>query len=123
MKWYLLICDGGRRGGITYGSFIIYDDDGKEIEHRQFVIGPGTSNQAEYVSLIVALKWCLNNDVKNIVVMMDSLLVVNQLLDNWECKNTELRRLLKRVKKLQRKFEKFHIKHIYRKYVVQKLGH
>jgi ribonuclease HI len=121
--WHLLVCDGGRRGGITYGSFIVYDDTGEEIKHNQFVIGPGTSNQAEYISLIIALRWCLENDVKNIVVMMDSLLVVNQLLGNWECKNDGLRRLLKKVKKLERKFEKFHIKHIYRRYVVQKLGH
>lgn len=121
--WYLIVCDGGRKGGITYGSFIVYDDEGKEIEHQQFVIGTGTSNQSEYISLIIALTWCVRNNIENIVVMTDSLLVANQVLGNWKCLDKELKRLLKRIKKLQRQFKGFKIKHIGRKYILQKLGH
>lgn len=121
--WHLVVCDGGRRGGIAYGSFAIYNDLGIEVEHQQFVIGNGTNNQAEYAALVVALTWCVKNNVMNIVVMSDSLLMVNQVLGTYECLNEGLKPLLKRVKRLQKQFKSFRIKHINNRYIKQKLGH
>lgn len=86
----LLVTDGGKRSGITYGSFKVFDDDGNELKHRQFVIGYGTSNQAEYIALRNGLTWCMKNNIKNVKVFLDSDLVYNHLVNGWRCNYNHL---------------------------------
>lgn len=81
----LLVTDGGKRSGVTYGSFKVFDDNGHQVHHKQFVIGYGTSNQAEYIALSKGLQWCIDSDIKKIKVFLDSELVYNQLVNGWQC--------------------------------------
>jgi ribonuclease HI len=121
--WHLIVCDGGKKSLVAYGSFAIYDDTGIVVNEQSFIIGPGTSNQSEYIAMINALTWCINHGILYVVVLSDSLLMVNQILRKWECYDENLRILLKKSRKLIKEFKGFKIKHISRKYIVQKLGH
>ena len=123
MPYHLVVTDGGKKDGLVYGSFKVYDDKGHEVGHRQWIYGLGTSNQAEYRALIVALTWCLNHDIMSVVVIMDSKLIINQVLENWECRNVILKQLNLRAKELIESFESFNISYMPERYIKQKLGH
>jgi ribonuclease HI len=121
--YYLVIADGGKKQGIAYGSYKVFDDSGKLVAHNQHVFGANTSNQAEYLALISALGWCQREKLDDVVVFMDSLLTVNQVKGEWKCLNPGLLPLLGRAIRLKNGFNSFEINHISRRYISQKLGH
>lgn len=120
---HLVICDGGYKNNLTYTSFKVFDSDGGLIKHGMFVLGHGTNNVAEYQALIVALRWCINAELKNIVVFMDSKLIINQVIGKWSCYDRRLLRLRRIARGLVDRFESFTIKYMPNKYIKQKLGH
>lgn len=94
-------CDGACRGGNpgnTSCAFVVYDGD-KEI-HRQGKVLPGkqTNNFAEYMGLIellMFLRWHKYNGqpITRVLIFCDSLLVVNQVNQEWPVKADSLRDL------------------------------
>jgi ribonuclease HI len=120
---HLIICDGGYKNNLTYASFKVFDGEGNLMKHGTFVIGQGTNNVAEYQSLILALRWCISEEIKNVVVFMDSKLIINQVVGKWRCYNKRLLMLRKNVRNLLDNFENFSIKYMPNKYIKQKLGH
>ena len=100
-----------------------YDVDGKPIAHRSFVLGAGTNNSAEYGALIKTLEWCVNNRVKEIVILTDSMLVVKQMAGLNRCYPRHLRKLLRRAKELEAKVGDVRLRWVDNKFVKQKLGH
>ncbi|MHA2274247.1 MAG: reverse transcriptase-like protein [Candidatus Kariarchaeaceae archaeon] len=108
---------------MTYGSFKVYNVDGDAVAHRQFVLGSGTNNSAEYEAMIRAMEWCIENDIKEIVILTDSMLVVRQMSGDNECYEPRLMRLLRRAKKLEEKIGNVRIRWVDNKFVKQKLGH
>ncbi len=119
----LAIADGGAQKGLTYGSFKVYNVDGKAIAHRQFVLGSGTNNSAEYEALIKTMEWCVNNKVKEVVILTDSMLVVKQMAGLNRCYPRHLRRLLRRAKELEAKIGDVRLRWVDNIFVKQKLGH
>jgi len=59
-------------------------------------VGKGTltNNQAEYIAVIKALEWVNERDV---TILSDSQVIVNQLSHNWHIKNDRLRELAVKV--------------------------
>lgn len=45
---------------------------------------PGTNNIAEWMALRYAVKLCIRNDLRRVVFVGDSLIVVNQVNGKWE---------------------------------------
>jgi ribonuclease HI len=96
-----IIFDGGSLGnpGKGYGSFNI-TRNGEEFD-RQIEVQFGdnmTNNQAEYLSLIGALKSIVNNpdtDPNNtdITIRGDSQLVLKQLMGEWKVKHPNMQPL------------------------------
>ena len=96
-----IIFDGGSLGnpGKGYGSFSI-TRNGEEFD-RQIEVQFGdnmTNNQAEYLSLIGALKSIVNNpdtDLNNtdITIRGDSQLVLKQLMGEWKVKHPNMQPL------------------------------
>lgn len=121
--YYLVVSDGGYKNGLAYGSFRVFDSKGLTITHNRFIIGLGGSNQSEYIALLNAMRWCLDNDVRNAVFFTDSRLVVKQVSGEWRCLNHNMRKLCKKVRSVSSDFEKFEVNYIPSKYVKQKLGH
>lgn len=82
---------GGNPGGWAVSGFIVYRA-GKVVHAGRYNFGKGgevTNNQAEYMGVLSALVWCMNNLDRGsrIVVRSDSQLVVNQLTGKWNCYN------------------------------------
>ena len=122
-RTYLVISDGGYKNGLTYGSFRVFDDEGLTIEHKQFTIGIGTNNQAEYISLLNALAWCRDNNLDSVVLFTDSKLVVNQVSGEWGCRDSRMKALCKKTRNMMETVGDVRIQYVPNKFIKQKLGH
>jgi len=120
---YTFITDGGKRKDITYGSFKIFDDEGNQLVHKQIVFGYGTSNLAEYLIMIEAVKYAIINDMLSIVILTDSRLVIMQTMGEWQCNYDHLRTARNKLRRLLKQLDKWKIKKIKRNIVASHLGH
>ncbi len=82
-KNYTVVCDGGKKNGLVYGSFKLYNPSGKEIAHHFMFFGFGTSNTAEYLALINSAKYCNKNGIRHVTFKSDSLIIINQIKGIW----------------------------------------
>ena len=125
-----IVFDGGSLGnpGKGYGSY--------EITHRGEVLrrfrhdyGDNvTNNQAEYQTLIEALKWLAedlgaNSKLAQVQVNGDSLLVINQLTGKWKVKHEGIRPLVQNALAEIKKFGNVKLTWHDRSNSVKRLGH
>ncbi len=92
---WTLRCDGGSRGnpGPAALGYVLCDPAGAEIEAEGIFIGTATNNVAEYRSLISGLEAAIRFEVPELIVRMDSELVVRQMLGQYKVKNEGLKPL------------------------------
>jgi ribonuclease HI len=127
---YEIVFDGGALGnpGKGYGSYEI-TSNGSVVRHQREDYGDNvTNNQAEYQTLIEALKWLATTlgssaSSATVVVNGDSLLVLNQLLGKWKVKNEGLRPLHGEAARLIRQFRSVSLVWHARINSVKRLGH
>ena len=117
----LLTTDGGSRGNpgpAAYGYVIqdITDLDAVMIlEKCGKYIGITTNNIAEYEALLHGVKWVVDNEPEaELVIKMDSLLIVNQIKGLFKVKNPGLLPKYLEVKKLLATLKRYEISHTYR---------
>lgn len=87
-----LYADGGSRGnpGPSASGYVIFDEQGNLIVDKGVYLGITTNNQAEYTALKLALEDCIKLGAREVDVLMDSLLVVNQMKGIFKVKNRDL---------------------------------
>ncbi len=90
--------DGGSRGnpGKAACAFIAVKDN-KIIKQQSKYLGTATNNEAEYNAVILALE---NTLEKDITIISDSQLVVNQIQGNWKINKEHLELLNQKVQGL-----------------------
>jgi len=100
--------DGGSRGNPGLGAIgvIIREDDRILEEYGSLLRGKVTNNVAEYLGLIRALKIVTKYTTTEITCVMDSELVIKQLLGEYRVKNPTLLKLFLKVQELQENFTK-----------------
>jgi len=105
--------DGGARGNPGPGAIgvIVREEDKILIRHREKIGNFITNNIAEYEALIKALELASKITTKEVTCILDSELIVKQLLGEYKVKNPKLIPLFLKVQKLQEKFEKIKYKH------------
>ena len=113
---YYIYTDGASRGNpgdSAYGFAILKDD---EILYKgNGYLGEKTNNQAEYIALLEGLKKLLELDInKNVIIYMDSQLIVRQIKGVYKIRNKKLKEYYKKIVKLLDKIENWNIKHINR---------
>ena len=108
--------DGGARGNPGPGGIgVIVRDEEKILTKYSAKIGKFvTNNVAEYEALIKALELASKFTKDEITCILDSELVVKQLLGEYRVKNPRLLPLFLRVQKLQENFNKIKYKHVSR---------
>ncbi len=108
--------DGGARGnpGPAAVAVTVRDDEKILEEYVEVIKKPTTNNVAEYVGLIKALEVASKHTKGEITCVLDSELVVKQLLGEYRVKNTYLMKLFLKVQQLQENFEKITYKHVRR---------
>ncbi len=105
--------DGGARGNPGPGAIgIIIRKEGQILEKYSGFIGENvTNNIAEYEALIKALELASKHTKGEITCILDSELIVRQLLGEYKVRHPVLLKLFLKVQKLQDSFEKIRYLH------------
>ena len=108
--------DGGSRGNPGPGAIgVIVRRDGEILTRFGKFLGQRvTNNIAEYEGLISALKLASNHTSEEVTCILDSELVVKQLLGIYKVKNPALKELFLQVQELQENFKKIKYEHVSR---------
>ncbi|KAA0120687.1 bifunctional RNase H/acid phosphatase [Mycolicibacterium sp. P9-22] len=99
--------DGGARGNpgpAGYGAVVFSGDRSAVLAERKESIGRATNNVAEYRGLIAGLTAAAELGATEVVVFMDSKLVVEQMSGRWRVKHPDLLELNREAAQLARQF-------------------
>ena len=113
---YEIYCDGASRSNPGDASIgVSINKDKVEIDTIK-KIGINTNNVAEYLGLIAALEYCVENKVNNVRIFLDSLLVVQQVNMEYKVKSKKLQTHYEKSLKLIEQIEDIEIHHIRREF-------
>ncbi|PTQ12055.1 ribonuclease HI [Sphingomonas oleivorans] len=82
------------------------------ITYHKPDLGHGTNNDAEWLALIHALQVARSLGARDILLVGDSALVVNQANGAWKCRGAALQRHLGAFKALAAQFARVRVRHI-----------
>jgi ribonuclease HI len=116
--------DGGARGnpGPAAVGVVLREDDKILLKYSEKLKAKVTNNYAEYMGLIRALQLANKQGVKKLTCILDSELVVNQLLGKYRVKSPKLLKLFLKVQELEKNFEKITYRHVKRSNKYQKIA-
>jgi ribonuclease HI len=103
----MIFSDGGARGnpGPAAAAFIVLSENGQVLVANSRYLGLRTNNQAEYEALIAALQFAATVNAEEVICHLDSELVAKQLTGKYTVKNSELRKLWRKIQELNRCFK------------------
>lgn len=115
-KKVYIYTDGGSRGnpGPAGIGVVMLGSDGKKIKELFRYIGQTTNNVAEYNALICGLEEAVILGADQVVVNMDSELLVKQLSGEYKVKNADIKPLFEKAIGILKTLKSFEIKHIER---------
>ena len=110
----IVYADGGSRGnpGPSACGFIVMDQDETVLIDKGVYLGITTNNQAEYQGLKFALEEARKMGAREVIVRLDSLLVVNQMKGIFKVKNRDLWPIHDALKELVKSFDKVSFTHV-----------
>ena len=113
-KTFFLYADGGSRGnpGPAGIGVVILDSKKKKVKELCKYLGEATNNNAEYNALIHGLEEVRDLSADEVVINLDSELVVKQLNGEYRVKNAEIKPLFEKAIALLKDFKSFEIRHI-----------
>jgi ribonuclease HI len=111
-----LYTDGGARGnpGPAGIGMVVEDGSGRRLWGGHAHLGTATNNQAEYRALIAGLRKVAEWTPEDLVVHMDSELVVKQLNGVYRIKDPTLQGLAAEARRLLNAFPKARVTHVRR---------
>jgi len=127
---YLLVFDGGSQGnpGVGYGSYALFEGGKPGRPERLSFPGSLTNNEAEYQTLLAALRDLLDRlgdraTTASLEVRGDSALVLQQIQGHWKAKDDRMRSLRDEARALLRRFGRWRAVQQPREDSVRVLGH
>ena len=97
---------------LASASWVLYSPTKDLVSSREVCIGPATNNITEYEAVIGLLTKATSQDVRDLVLLMDSHLVVCHLNHIYTIMNLVLLCLFQRVRLLERSFGTITYRHI-----------
>lgn len=101
----------GNPGPAAIGA-VIKDEERRKLVEISEYLGKGTNNQAEYKAVIAALKSALKFNADEVVLYLDSELIIRQLAGEYKVKNALLRPLYMELAGLLKKFKSLSINQV-----------
>ncbi len=113
---YILHTDGGARGnpGPAASAAVLFDSSYNQIDAKGEYVGETTNNQAEYQGLIIGLKLAKKNQIKNLIIRMDSELIVKQMMGVYKIKEPGLKMMATLVKQQLSELGEYKFEHVRR---------
>ncbi len=115
-KLLIINTDGGARGNPgPAGAGVVIRNEQQEIigRHKKY-LGEQTNNFAEYQALILALEEAAKLGADNLIINMDSELIVRQMQGRYKIKEPTLKVLAGEVFRLGRNFKNVAFNHVFR---------
>jgi probable phosphoglycerate mutase len=112
-----VFADGGSRGnpGPAASGAVVTDETGRVLREIGTYLGITTNNVAEWTGLITGLQAAVELGATDIVIRLDSELVIKQLTGVYRVKHPNMIPLHGQAKALLRKFASADIAHVPRK--------
>src|SRR3989344_5763459 len=115
--------DGGSRGNPGPSAIgVVVRENESILEMHAEKIGKATNNEAEYAALIRALQLAATYTKEEVTCMLDSELIVKQLLGQYRVKNKRLMNFFLQVQYLQENFKKIRYMHVRREDQFQQIA-
>ncbi len=114
----IVYSDGGARGnpGDAAYAYLVCSEEGRIIKEGSRYIGIATNNEAEYSGLLAGLEEAWNLGTNDVDVIMDSELVIKQMLGEYRVKAKNLRPYHEEARKRVSKFDKVSFSHVRREH-------
>ncbi len=112
---YVLYCDGASRGNpgpAAIGAVLYAPGGGEPVLEVSRIIGEATNNEAEYRALIAGLEGAHALDVRDLLIRLDSQLLVRQVGGEYRVRSAGLKPLHRRVQALVSRFAVVDIEHV-----------
>ncbi len=106
--------DGASRGNPGPAGFGVYMTTEDEVIEIAGFLGTTTNNVAEYAGLLDALAVARDEGAREIDIISDSLLLVNQMLGKFKVKHPNLIPLHEKARRIAAGFDRFSIRHTLR---------
>ena len=123
----LLVADGGKWKslGVVYGSIIIYNGDNLILYPKTtFVFDSNrTSNEAEYLTVIQGLEIALELGIRELRIISDSLLIVNQVKGLYRVRAPHLQPYVTQIREMLYTLDSYELDKVHRDIIVEHLGH
>lgn len=113
-----IFADGGSRGnpGPAASGAVVTDASGSVVREIGTFLGVTTNNVAEWNGLITGLEAALELGATEVVIRLDSELVIKQLTGVYRVKHPNMVPLHAKAKSLLRKFKHVDIAHVARRF-------
>ena len=111
---YVGFADGASRHtcNLASAAWVIYSPTGQLVAAGGACLGPASNNVAEYRAVIELLWDALSRGITQLEVCLDSQLVVSQLNQAYQVRNSTLLHQYMRIRSLERHFEVITFNHI-----------
>ena len=115
---YIMYFDGCSKGnpGESGAGAVIYKNNQELWCHSVFVGEKTTNNIAEYTGLLIGLSQAVKLGIKTLYVKGDSLLVIQQMKNEYKVKSKSIKEYFKLAKDLSDKFDFIQFTHVYREF-------
>lgn len=107
-------CSKGNPGPSGIGA-VLYKNGIEYWSSYEYIGEKKTNNEAEYRALIMGLETAIKHNITKLTVYGDSLLIINQVNDNYKINNINLMELYQHVELLKSSFSFISFSHVYRK--------
>jgi len=109
-----LFTDGASRGnpGQAGAGAVLYDENDRELAAQSVYLGTCTNNVAEYKALLIGLEEALRLGCTELVIALDSELIVRQIQGRYKVKNETLLGLFNEVQGYLARFDTWTIAHV-----------
>jgi ribonuclease HI len=111
---YVLHADGAARGnpGPAGAGAVLFDPRGLVLAELRRALGTGTNNRAEYEALLMGLEEARRRGIAELVVRLDSELIVRQLRGEYRVKAVGLQPFAQRALRLLGEFQSVRVEHV-----------
>lgn len=100
--------DGSAKDGRISIGCVAYAPDGTRLVAISKAAGFGTSHTAEWLAIISALEWAVQNHIENLVLVGDSLNAIRQAKGEAKARRGECRYLKRRAERLRSLIPRLH---------------
>ena len=101
---------------LASAAWVVYSPTDELLSSGGVYLGPATNNVAEYRAIVGLLTEAISLGITQLIVYLDSQLVVHQLNRIYSIRDPTLLRLYLRVRFLERQFDFIQFQHISREF-------